>query len=769
MKVKKYLAMGILISVAIISVILDIVLKSGCGVFNEINRILFTLVTVIAGFWVTSYLLFLEIYKDRYPLKFIQHKYLPIMKYNITYVIYCIIFGCFIVIKNGGIVENFWYATSALFTVFIIIKDIYDASKNIMVNTYVDEFCEEISNKLNNEENSVKKGIFKDLRFVLDECVVKEEYYIAQNIAIKLGDVFREFLRNSIKLVENGEKCEVEDSFDRIINLGAYQLELCEDINSDLLVNEIVLQQINNIEFCIEAEQYEWFKKYIKKLTIVTFQEQKDGHDKVASEIFDLYTRILEKLVRDSHKEEWTKYMMDKLFTITTSLNFLSSNINLKYFVSLVTYGLLKCEEGKTYDYLYELFDKITSVTSRVSNGFSDTKIYYAIFFNNVKGREDVSEIKKFFDTIFKYTQELGNATSWMEFKFYCVQEVLDKKINKKEFDIDEYHINLLIEVIEMKEQYNGYMVLPKFREKFKEVQYSKDECDKICDDIRYLLNKCIINDNLNLFFIFLKKLNECIVNTESRNKDQQISLFDLFIWLVERTKRLNNKQFLEIVFNEIEDVINELDKNRAISKDFGDTIVSELTDIARQADSDSYNVVLQVVELFSNFLKENKELYFISNYPERKEKLYRSIYNIATSCIENDFEEGVRRCSNTMGWFIIYSIKQGNGRLTKYLIDLAKEMLDISIDMGVSTKTKTFLLTLFTTVGMFCCKQSINYIYIESILCAIEKVESKFVYTALKIRTYENDMWDGLLDGSTQPLASTFKKKYEDHKKKIS
>ena len=109
MRFKKYFGLSILIVFAIASVIIDIVLKSGCNTFNEINRILFSLVTVIAGFWVTCYLLFLQIYKDRYPLKFLQHKYLPMMKYNITYVIYCIIFGCLIIIKNGGIVENIWY------------------------------------------------------------------------------------------------------------------------------------------------------------------------------------------------------------------------------------------------------------------------------------------------------------------------------------------------------------------------------------------------------------------------------------------------------------------------------------------------------------------------------------------------------------------------------------------------------------------------------------------------------------------------------------
>lgn len=176
---KKYVGLTVLIVLAIASVIIDIIIKSNCIIFNEVNRILFALVSVTAGFWVTCYLLFLQVYKDRYPLKFIRNRYLPQMKYNITYIIFCIIFGCFIIIKNGGVIENAWYATSALFTIFIILKHIYDTSKTMMVNTYIDKLCEEISQKLQNRENGVKKGVFKDLKYVLDECVVKEEYFVA--------------------------------------------------------------------------------------------------------------------------------------------------------------------------------------------------------------------------------------------------------------------------------------------------------------------------------------------------------------------------------------------------------------------------------------------------------------------------------------------------------------------------------------------------------------------------------------------------------------
>lgn len=91
-KVKKYVGLFILIIFAVIAIIVDTILGSDCLIFNEINRILFTLVTVISGFWVTSYLLFLQTYKDRYPLKLIENMYLLRIKYDITYIVYCILY-----------------------------------------------------------------------------------------------------------------------------------------------------------------------------------------------------------------------------------------------------------------------------------------------------------------------------------------------------------------------------------------------------------------------------------------------------------------------------------------------------------------------------------------------------------------------------------------------------------------------------------------------------------------------------------------------------
>lgn len=753
----------ILAILALASVCIDLTIESKWCMLNEINRLLFSALLVVAGFWITAYFLFMQTYKDRYPIKLVGKQYMPLMKRCAAYIIYGISYGCVVIIRNEGLFENIVFLLSSFLCMIVVMKCIYETGSTLMINSYVDDFCKKLSEKLYDKENSIRKNAFKDIEYIFDECVVKEEYFVAQNISKQLGKVFRDFLNNSISLLTQGEERDtVQDSFMRIVDVGVYQLELTEEISSDLLVADITKQQVRNVELCIETGQYEWYKKYIRELVLLAYRAQRNGKKKVVSEIFSICRSILKTLILKD-MEEWLKYLLDQSFAMTMSLNYLERNINLKHFASLITYGLINSDEGALQEYMFSVFKKFTYMVCRISKGFSDIKVYYALYFDKIMEKNNKGNISGFFEMIFEEGQDNGSDTTWTEFRFYCIQEVM-ARYKDSEIDIDSYHKKLLVEVIEMKEPYTGNVFLPKFKDCFQEKGYSSDSLDQICGDIKYLLNKCIINDNLSFFFYLLKDVSSCMADLDVTKKDMQINIFKIYLWLVNRSKRLSNKQFLEITFNEIKNVIEDLDKKRAISKDFGGQIISKLSDLARQADSDSYIVILQVIEILYSFLEENNELYFVCNSQERKKQLYRSVFNIATSCIENDFEEGLRRCSNTIGWFIIYSINQKNAGLTNYLIQLAKEMLDISIDMNISTKTQTFLLTLFTIVGMYCCKDAKNHHHIGKILEALAKVDKRLVYTAIKIRTYENDMWDSLFDKNTERLSKDFRKRYDEY-----
>lgn len=81
---------------------------------------------------------------------------------------------------------------------------------------------------------------------------------------------------------------------------------------------------------------------------------------------------------------------------------------------------------------------------------------------------------------------------------------------------------------------------------------------------------------------------------------------------------------------------------------------------------------------------------------------------------------------------------------------------------MNTSVTTQIFIVTLFTTIGAYCCKNVKLYPFrnriIENFNAPIETIE-----TAAKLRTCESDMWNELFDNKTEKLTSEFLKAYKE------
>ena len=136
-----------------------------------------------------------------------------------------------------------------------------------------------------------------------------------------------------------------------------------------------------------------------------------------------------------------------------------------------------------------------------------------------------------------------------------------------------------------------------------------------------------------------------------------------------------------------------------------------------------------------------------------------RSLFNIGTACIENNFEEGLCRVSNSLGWLIIYSLKHATQGHTMYLIGRAQELFSLAKKMDISKKTQMFMLTLFTTVGVYCCKDASFTPHRDAIIDSIKDESVERIKVAVDLRTSENDMWNDLYDDRTDYLTKEFLK----------
>ena len=296
-------------------------ISAGALALSKLSSILFSTITVIVGIWVTCYLLFFQLYKDRYPIKVLKEKYLPQMRDYFLLVVYSVLFGCIVLVQNPGIVSNSWFCFISLATTITIMVNIYQTNKTLMVNSYIDDYCKKLEIDLENCNNTICNQTFKDIRYIIDDCIVREEYYVAQNFVKRIGEVFRAFLDNSIKLLSNGQASQncIQDSFRKLVLINIQLLESCSNINSKLIISNIVRQQENNIQYCISTNQYEWFKDYLDECNRLLFRMQKDSQLDIVDEILNSYSYIFRSLIEQS-KLEWVDYAINQLIKKKKSL-----------------------------------------------------------------------------------------------------------------------------------------------------------------------------------------------------------------------------------------------------------------------------------------------------------------------------------------------------------------------------------------------------------------------------------------------------------------
>ena len=580
-------------------------------------------------------------------------------------------------------------------------------------------------------------------------------------------------MQNSLRFEgENAKAEDIENSFDNIINFNISELKMCSKIKSEITVDKVIIQQIKNLNFCIDKNQYEWFKKYIDEYSLFVFKTQKEGNSAFVEELYVTYRSVLKKLI-ENDKEEWVKYVNEQLSHLIKSLVFLYDDVGTRNYCNLISGAMMFCidkdkSDTDIYKALFKSFKDFSSMISKNSGAFNNVKVCYSFLFNELLSKDyDYSLI--FYENILEKSFRASEDPVLLEFKMYCISELIHnfKGDYKNRKTLLDKQIDILIEIIGVKEKYQGFLLLPNFEELIKESQSSKEELENIKDKMIELLNNCVVKDNLPMYYTLVNNLNEVLSGMEQRQKDIQEGLIDIYITLIFRTRSLVNKQYLEITFQLFESVIKDMDCKRKISTNLGDYIIENISSVAQNGNKDNHTVIIKSIDLLYSFLDEKEQLAFVVTSAEKKKKLYRAMFNIGTDCIENNFEEGLRRVSNSLGWFTINSIKQGNNDLTIYLIERASELYKISKNMEISSKTLTFILTLFTTVGTFCCKNVGYSRFLNKVLAGISTEDISKIRTAISLRTSENDTWNQLFDNNTVGLTNKFISEFEKFKKR--
>ena len=311
---------GILFGSVILSSLFFLVLQRFIPVEYEpiikASEIIFSAVTLIVGLWISCYLLCVELFKDRYPMEILKKEYTVNVKWIFFALIYCMVYGGIVVICDFIFWGCVWFIIMSTFTIIYVFFCIYQANNALMCNTYIDEYYEKIKNNVEKRDIVDFPNALKEMKQIFAESIEKEESYVARNIVEKIGKIFRMLLSNCIRLREEVDKEKIQDAFDQIVDFNIFQLSTCQDSKSSLLLMQIIRQQRVNLTFCIDNDQFEWYKQYLFKCNKFLFKMQKEENTVLEEKIYSIYHHIAKKLV-EFNKIEWLIHTISEIESLT--------------------------------------------------------------------------------------------------------------------------------------------------------------------------------------------------------------------------------------------------------------------------------------------------------------------------------------------------------------------------------------------------------------------------------------------------------------------
>lgn len=729
---------------------------------NKLTELIFGNLIGLVSIWISGYFILIQLYKNTYPMEIIEKNFLKKVKMILIYSVLNILVGILIISAFNNYVTEIYYIILFAINVSIVFYYTYTINREFTINNYVDNFFYELIDSLEKENltrDDVDK-IFKDFHKFFDECIIKDEYYVCNNISKKIGRLFEKLIEYCNKMLLNNEEEMAEYIFEKIINSGVYQISYAKDSKTESLISNLFIQQEKNIKICIKIGKIDWFKKYIKKINLL-FKEYNNNQNRILDELYDLNMEIGITLLEKD--DAWLKWFIDELYNINISLKYAFKNINLNYFGKFLIYIMVKdVEENKMnnnkYSILIRVLKKYTCNITHINDNIEDIVIYYSFYGNKLIENKCKEKIKDFIDIITNRNNRMINNEKWNEYILYY----LNLTMQEWNEDFGEFNrkmiINIILELSLNNSNSNYYSFLPEYSKIMQMKKYDSKLMNDIYDEFEELFIRLVINNNVNMFYVILRILKDSILELGQRDRNAQEKLFDLYLGNLVRAVNIENKKFIELTISAINDTVEELDRNKKISNQFGNHIIENIADVAIYRSRIKETNVINVINLLSDFLEEKKCNFVISDN-QRKKLLYKSIYNIGISCIENNMEKALRSVSNRLGWFIIGSIKNNDSpELTKYLLDRTIDLFKIAKNMEISEKTLVFIMTLFTTVGTYCYKDAKYNAYKNKIFeILIEEKEYIRAKTAIELRTKENNMWDKLFEGQTELLTQKF------------
>lgn len=752
--------------------LLDIYLSIDCNL-NDLIIILFPSVLTLIGLWITGYFLIIQFYKNRLPFEKMQSDYLQLNIIIIYLIINSIIWGSMLVAFGQGFISQIIFIIELLVIIILIIRSSIKLNKTAMIKSCVEDYANSIERELKRsclDSHSIKKN-FNNIIKIFEESIIKDEYFVCNCISGKMGDIFVSIMKeyNEI-IIENKITQEKKDVFfDKVIKVSLEEIYLAKDCKSEFLIETLINQCYKNIEISIKIKQFHLFKRFISGINYQIYRMQKQKNDKIVNHFIQMYKDMIVDLQRLKY-HNWIEYIIDENYELTLALNYINKDTNLKYFANLLLDSIrdaVRVKDEELYKYYYVKLRDFTIMASNINHEMERLVPYYSFYSSLIISKGNITKIKEYLDILDIILLDVIKNDRWLDYIFYLFMQLKEKWDDEFSDTILRKNIDILENLISSDLQIKNPIFVPNFKDIVQKNQYKSEKIREICKDFTRLFRIAIINKNTSFFYLFGEKLRECIISLESRSKDIQKLLFNVFFAQLRRLKTIGDKsledsKLLDIILSELDECITTLDNANNISKDLGNYIISKMTKLASEDYMTSEYFINQIIEFLRLFVGRNKHYKFMIN-AEKLRALSESLYKIGLYSLENNKENCLKAVSNAIGWIIIACFEREQIYIIDDYICRVGELYKLSKELNVSETTQLFVMTLFTTIGTYCSKH-INYHSTRDLIYNIIKNEDEqLIHTAIKLRT--NTFNDGIFENRGKEFAKEFKSEFYKYK----
>lgn len=740
---------------------------------NGLVELLLSNILTFAGIWIACYLLFIQMYKDRYPMQNAKKNFMRSVIRNLTGIVICMIWGSIIIILDSNIIEQIYYIMMVIATIILVFYDTYSLHNKLVLNPYIEECVKLINNNtLSNIKNpSELKGDLLKLKNTFCNAMTSEEYDVCITIDEQESLIFEQLIKESSPLlVDNiAEIGELEECYNLIIKYLVQHVYMLKNCSSEYTLQQIVYKQFDNLFLCVKTNNMVVYKYYNEMLVALLYKMQLEKKDNVAGYIYSQYEEIIDHITELGEDYfEYNKIAIESLSDFISVFCYMKQDLNIKYYIDMIIEQLIKNEDGILHQLLLSKFMQISLEISQLSNKIGDVIFYYAKYSNHLLTQKKEKEIEEYVDIISRMMVSCIENERWLEYCYYMFDSIqketlFSNRLKDKVLDISiEYSSCMIYNKI----YYPGISYPELNKLLFIESKINTNIEDKLISNWKDMSNLCLINSQERFLNELLIDVSKSLYKIDKKEKNVQLKIFDIFISVFSYLAVINNEELTELSFYRLEKCIRGMDERNNMSIEFCDYLVKNIEKVATIGDNNE-KVPHASIKVLFGFIDKDNGLNFFYKYKEKKKILYKSLFQIGVSAIENTHEDILRKVSNALGWMAKNCIDNKDKELTKYLIERAEDLYQISSNMEISKATKIFLLTLFTTLGIYCCKDNALILYRNLIVDCLENVPLDDIKTAISIRTKENDTWDNIFNNKTDDLTKRFLAQIEKNQKK--